>query len=63
MSSVMIHPATCFACKMRGGKSYGACSENDDESPVLKKAREVDAPVLGNQYNLLIVASPCDCRV
>jgi multimeric flavodoxin WrbA len=39
---------SCFACKTRGGKSYGACAVNDSLSPILKRIREVDALILGS---------------
>jgi multimeric flavodoxin WrbA len=27
---------SCFACKMKGGKSYGKCAVKDDLTPILK---------------------------
>lgn len=39
---------SCFACKTRGGQSYGACAVNDGLSPVLKGIREVGALILGS---------------
>jgi multimeric flavodoxin WrbA len=39
---------SCFACKTRGGKSYGSCAANDGLSPVLKRVREADALILGS---------------
>lgn len=39
---------SCFACKTRGGKSYGACAVNESLSPILKMIREVDALILGS---------------
>jgi len=39
---------SCFACKTRGGKSYGACAANDGLSLIPEKIREVDALVLGS---------------
>jgi len=39
---------SCFACKTRGGKSYGACPVNDSLSPILKRIRDVDALILGS---------------
>jgi len=39
---------SCFACKTRGGKSYGVCAVKDSLSPILKRIREVDALILGS---------------
>lgn len=39
---------SCFACKTRGGKSYGACALNDDLTPVLEKIVAADALVIGS---------------
>lgn len=39
---------SCFACKLKDGKSYGKCAVNDDLTPVLKKVEEADAIILGS---------------
>ncbi len=39
---------SCFACKMRGGKSYGTCALKDDLTPILEKVHEADAIILGS---------------
>ncbi len=39
---------SCFACKMKDGKSYGGCAARDDLSPILKKLDEVDAIILAS---------------
>lgn len=39
---------SCFACKLKGGKSYGSCALNDDLKPILKKVEEADAIILGS---------------
>lgn len=39
---------SCFACKTKGGKSYGRCAARDDLSPALARAAEADALVLGS---------------
>jgi multimeric flavodoxin WrbA len=39
---------SCFACKMKGGQSYGRCAVKDDLTPILKKVEEVDAFILGS---------------
>lgn len=38
---------SCFACKTKGGKSYGTCAVKDDLSSILKKVEKADAIVLG----------------
>ncbi len=39
---------SCFACKTRGGSSYGKCVLNDDLAPVLEKIAAADALVIGS---------------
>lgn len=39
---------SCFACKMKEGKSYGKCAVKDDLAPILKKVEEADAIILGS---------------
>ncbi len=39
---------SCFACKARGGKSYGRCAVKDGLAPILKKVEETDALILGS---------------
>lgn len=39
---------SCFACKLKGGKSYGTCAMNDELSPVLDKLTHADALILGS---------------
>jgi len=39
---------SCFACKTKGGQSYGKCATNDDLAPILKKIEENDAIILGS---------------
>jgi multimeric flavodoxin WrbA len=39
---------SCFACKTKGGKSYGRCAVNDDLTPVLRKVDEVDVIILAS---------------
>lgn len=43
---------SCFACKLKGGKSYGKCAVKDDITPVLEKLEEVDAVILGSPIYL-----------
>ncbi|MGB7787695.1 flavodoxin family protein, partial [Methanoregula sp.] len=39
---------SCFACKLKGGKSYGKCAMLDELTPVLEKIEAVDALILGS---------------
>jgi multimeric flavodoxin WrbA len=40
---------SCFACKTKGGESYGRCAVKDDLSPVLDRIEKtIDAIVLGS---------------
>lgn len=39
---------SCFACKTKGGKSYGRCAVQDDLTPVFRKVEEADAIILGS---------------
>lgn len=39
---------SCFACKLKGGKSYGKCAMNDGLTPVLEKLATSAAFVLGS---------------
>lgn len=39
---------SCFACKIRDGKSYGHCALQDDLTPILNDIAEVDALILGS---------------
>ncbi len=43
---------SCFACKLKGGKSYGRCAEQDDLTPVLEEIRDADALFLGSPIYL-----------
>jgi multimeric flavodoxin WrbA len=39
---------SCFACKLKGGKSYGQCAVKDELTPLLKQIEEeADALVIG----------------
>eukprot|EP01105_Mastigella_eilhardi_P027482 TRINITY_DN849_c0_g1_i1.p2 TRINITY_DN849_c0_g1~~TRINITY_DN849_c0_g1_i1.p2 ORF type:complete len:273 (-),score=95.17 TRINITY_DN849_c0_g1_i1:961-1680(-) len=50
---IHLHPmnikgcASCFACKQKGGKSYGRCALKDDLAEVLRKVDEADAVLIG----------------
>jgi multimeric flavodoxin WrbA len=39
---------SCFACKEKGGKSYGRCVVKDDLKPIFKRVEEADAVILGS---------------
>jgi|SRR5208337_2198824 len=39
---------SCFACKLKGGKSYGKCALQDELTPILEKIEDVDALILGS---------------
>jgi multimeric flavodoxin WrbA len=39
---------SCFACKTRGGKSYGRCAVRDDLKPIFQKIEAADALILGS---------------
>jgi len=39
---------SCFACKLKDGKSYGKCACKDDLTPILKKIKQTDALILGS---------------
>lgn len=43
---------SCFACKLKDGKSYGKCAVNDDLMPILRKIEETDAIILGSPIYL-----------
>ncbi|KFL35021.1 MULTISPECIES: flavodoxin family protein [unclassified Sulfurospirillum] len=39
---------SCFACKLKNGKSYGKCAHKDELIPLLESLREADAILLGS---------------
>ncbi|MEJ2695965.1 MAG: flavodoxin family protein [Candidatus Sulfobium sp.] len=39
---------SCFACKAKGGKSYGRCAVEDDLTPVFQHIETADAIILGS---------------
>ncbi len=43
---------SCFACKEKGGKSYGRCVVIDDLKPILKKIETADALIFGSPIYL-----------
>lgn len=43
---------SCFGCKLKGGKSYGQCALKDGLTPLLEKAENADAIILGSPIYL-----------
>ncbi|MCX5699107.1 MAG: flavodoxin family protein [Candidatus Omnitrophica bacterium] len=43
---------SCFACKEKGGKSYGRCVVRDDLKPIFKKIEAADALIFGSPIYL-----------
>jgi len=43
---------SCFACKLKDGKSYGKCACKDDLTPIFKKIEQADALILGSPIYL-----------
>lgn len=39
---------SCFACKLKDGKSYGRCAVQDGLTSILEKIKDVDAIVIGS---------------
>jgi len=39
---------SCFACKLKNGKSYGRCAYRDELTPVLEQIENCDALLLGS---------------
>jgi multimeric flavodoxin WrbA len=46
---------SCFACKTRGGKSYGKCAVKDDLRPILERIAAADGLILGSPIYFGIV--------
>jgi multimeric flavodoxin WrbA len=43
---------SCFACKTKGGKSYGKCAGTADRMPVFRKIEEADTLIFGSPVYL-----------
>lgn len=43
---------SCFACKLKGGESYGKCAYQDELSPLLEKLEDIHALILGSPIYL-----------
>ncbi|PKL59161.1 MAG: flavodoxin, partial [Methanomicrobiales archaeon HGW-Methanomicrobiales-4] len=52
---------SCFACKLRDGKSYGRCAVRDDLTPILDHIGEADAIILGSPIYFGTVSGMMRC--
>lgn len=52
---------SCFACKIKGGKHYGRCVQNDDLKPVLDEIVQTDGVFLGSPIYLSDVTGNMRC--
>jgi multimeric flavodoxin WrbA len=52
---------SCFACKLKGGKSYGKCAMKDGLTPVLDRIARADALILGSPIYFGIVTGEMRC--
>jgi multimeric flavodoxin WrbA len=43
---------SCFACKLKDGKSYGKCAYKDDLTPILENIIDADALIFGSPIYL-----------
>ena len=43
---------SCFACKMKNGKSYGRCAVKDDLTPIFKKVLDARSLIFGSPIYL-----------
>jgi len=43
---------SCFACKLKDGKSYGKCAFRDALTPILRSIEEADAIIMGSPIYL-----------
>jgi multimeric flavodoxin WrbA len=46
---------SCFACKTKGGESYGRCVVKDELTPILRRVENADAIILGSPVYFLDV--------
>ncbi|MFC1847868.1 flavodoxin family protein [Chloroflexota bacterium] len=53
----------CFACKKRGGKSYGTCVQRDDMTLLYGKMERADAFVLGSPIYFGTITAPAKAFV
>jgi len=52
---------SCFACKTRGGESYGRCGVSDDLQAVFKEVEGADAVILGSPIYFGAVTGQMRC--
>jgi multimeric flavodoxin WrbA len=52
---------SCFACKLKGGRSYGRCAVQDELTPVLDRIRDADVLVLGSPIYFGTVTGEMRC--
>lgn len=52
---------SCFACKTRGGESYGCCTVRDDLQPVFQEIEKADTVVLGSPIYFGAVSGQMRC--
>jgi multimeric flavodoxin WrbA len=48
---------SCFACKKKGGKSYGKCARKDDITPILERVEDYDAIIFGSPVYVGVATS------
>ncbi len=53
--------ASCFACKLKGGKSYGRCAVNDGLKPLLAEIETAGALILGTPIYFGTVTGEMRC--
>ena len=47
---------SCYACKLKGGKSYGKCAIRDSLTPVLERIDNADALIMGSPIYLAMLS-------
>jgi multimeric flavodoxin WrbA len=47
---------SCYACKLKGGKSYGKCAQQDGLTPVLERIRKADVLIMGSPLYLAMIS-------
>ena len=52
---------SCFACKRKGGASYGRCAWKDDLTPVLAKLADADGVILGSPIYFMELSGMMRC--
>jgi len=52
---------SCFACKLKGGKSYGKCAVKDELTSVLDRIADADAIILGSPIYFGTVTGEMRC--